>query len=122
MIAPCQHSLAAFPRFFDNHYPAGGFLIENMSMGNKSRFAEPRSLADPEVAARKLMEIANGVEVIQDGRIYIECINAPFLNECGGSVDEYKAGLQLAITKGWLVLHESGSFVRFTQAGSELFA
>jgi hypothetical protein len=24
--------------------------------------------------------------------------------------------------RGWLVLHESGTFVRFTQAGADLFA
>jgi hypothetical protein len=35
---------------------------------------------------------------------------------------EYKAGLDLAIAKGWLVLHESGTFVRFTQDGKDLFA
>jgi hypothetical protein len=35
---------------------------------------------------------------------------------------EYKAGLDLAIGRGWLVLHESGTFVRFTQAGADLFA
>jgi hypothetical protein len=33
-----------------------------------------------------------------------------------------KAGLDLAIARGWLVLHESGTFVRFTAAGAELFA
>ena len=35
---------------------------------------------------------------------------------------EYKAGLKLAIERGWLVLHESGTFVRFTDAGAALFA
>jgi hypothetical protein len=33
--------------------------------------------ADPEAAARKLLEIANSVEAVQDGRIHIEPINAP---------------------------------------------
>jgi hypothetical protein len=36
---------------------------------------EPRPFANPEVAARKLMEIANSVEPVQDGRIHIELIN-----------------------------------------------
>jgi hypothetical protein len=27
-----------------------------------------------------------------------------------------------AIEKGWLVLHESGTYVKFTQAGADLFA
>ena len=35
---------------------------------------------------------------------------------------EYKAGLDLAIARGWLVLHESGTYVKFTQAGADLFA
>ena len=54
---------------------------------------------------------------MQDGRIYIELINGPFLFREKGTPDEYKAGLDLAIERGWLVLHESGTFVRFTQAG-----
>jgi len=33
------------------------------------KFKEPRLYADPEAAARKLMEIANSVEPVQDGRI-----------------------------------------------------
>jgi len=30
------------------------------------KFIEPRPLADPDAAARKLVEIANGVEAVQD--------------------------------------------------------
>jgi hypothetical protein len=40
------------------------------------KFAADRPYSDPEKAARKLIEIANSVETIQDGRIYIELINA----------------------------------------------
>jgi hypothetical protein len=36
------------------------------------KFAGERPYADPEKAARKLVEIANAVEAVQDGRIYIE--------------------------------------------------
>jgi hypothetical protein len=35
---------------------------------------------------------------------------------------EYKAGLDYEIAKGWLDLDRSGTFVKFTQAGAELFA
>jgi hypothetical protein len=35
---------------------------------------------------------------------------------------EYCAGLRLAIKRGWLVLHEAGTYVKFTPAGAELFA
>ena len=59
---------------------------------------------------------------MQDGRIYIELINGPFLFREKGTPAEYKAGLDLAIERGWLVMHESGTFVRFTQAGADLFA
>jgi hypothetical protein len=31
------------------------------------KFAEPRPYANPEAAARKLVEIANSVEAVQDG-------------------------------------------------------
>jgi hypothetical protein len=34
-----------------------------------------RPCSAPEAAARKLIEIANSVEVVQDGRIHIELIN-----------------------------------------------
>jgi hypothetical protein len=43
------------------------------------KYADTRPYADPEKAARKLLEIANATEAIQDGRIHIEKINAPFL-------------------------------------------
>jgi len=42
-------------------------------------FAANRPFADPEKAAQKLLEIANAVEAVQDGRIHIEKINGPFL-------------------------------------------
>jgi hypothetical protein len=48
------------------------------------KFVEPSPFADPDVAARKLVEIANAVEVVQDGRIYIELVNGAFL-EAGGT-------------------------------------
>ena len=45
------------------------------------KFAEQRPYADPEAAARKLIEIANSVEAVQEGRIHIEKINWPFLHD-----------------------------------------
>jgi hypothetical protein len=86
------------------------------------KFTADRPYADPEKAARKLVEIANAVEAVQDGRIYIELINAPFLYEHKASPAEYKAGLDLAIERGWLTLDRSGTFVKFTSTGAELFA
>jgi hypothetical protein len=86
------------------------------------KYTADRPFADPEKAARKLLEIASTVEPIQDGRIHIEKINGPFLFTHGGSPAEYGAGLALAIAKGWLWRHESGTYVKFTQAGAEIFA
>jgi hypothetical protein len=86
------------------------------------KFVDARPFADPEVAARKLVEIANSIEAPQDGRIHIEKINGPMLFQLKATPAEYKAGLDRAIANGWLVLHEGGTFVRFTQAGADLFA
>jgi hypothetical protein len=66
------------------------------------RYAADRPYADPEKAARKLVEIANSVKAAQEGRIFIELINWPFLSENKGSPAEYKAGLDVAINRGWL--------------------
>ena len=87
-----------------------------------NKYVQPRPYANPEAAARKLLETANGVEPVQDGRIHIEKINAPMLYEHKATPAEYKGGLDLAIERGWLELHESGTFVRFTQTGKDLFA
>ena len=82
---------------------------------------DPHPFADPDPAARKLIEIANGVAAVQDGRIYIERVNEPFL-AAGGSRDDFRAGIKRAITLGWLWLHESGTYLKFTDAGAALFA
>jgi hypothetical protein len=47
------------------------------------------------------LKIANGIEAVQDGRIYIERINAPFL-AAGGSGEDFRAGIERAIAQGWL--------------------
>ena len=45
--------------------------------------------------------------------------NGPFLFGDKASPAEYGAGLKFAIDMGWIELHESGTFVKFTQAGAE---
>jgi hypothetical protein len=74
------------------------------------KLCEPRPLADPVAATRELIEIANATEAVQDGRIHIEKINGPFLYTERGSPAEYGAGLNLAIDRGWLWMHESGTY------------
>ena len=52
------------------------------------KFVDPGPLADP-AAARKLLELAHAVDPVQDGRIYIEKINGPFLYQLKGTPAEY---------------------------------
>jgi hypothetical protein len=59
---------------------------------------------------------------LQDCRIYIEKLNGPFLYIDKGSPAEYSAGLKLAVERGWLELHDSGTYVKFAPAGAEMFA
>ena len=87
------------------------------------RLVQGNPLSDPEAAARKLIEIANDIEAVQDGRIHIEKINSPFLFQLNGTPAEYKAGLDRAIANGWLWLHESGTYVKlFTEVGAAMCA
>ncbi len=85
------------------------------------KLTDHRPYADPDAAARRVMEIANSVEAAQ-GVIHIEKINGPMLFKDGATPDEYWVGLQRAIEKGWITYHESGTFVTFTPAGADLFA
>ena len=87
------------------------------------KFVERRPFAhpDPDAAARRIVEIANSVDAVQNGRIYIERVNAPFL-AAGGTGDDFRAGIERAIVLGWLWLHESGTYVKFTDSGAALFA
>jgi len=57
-----------------------------------------------------------------DSRLLVGRINGAFLYEHKGTPVEYSAGIKRAIEKGWLVMHESGTYLRFTQAGADLFA
>jgi hypothetical protein len=59
------------------------------------KFVEPNQFADPDAAARKLVEIANAIETVPDGRIFTELINGAFL-EAGGTPDQYRAALARA--------------------------
>jgi hypothetical protein len=58
---------------------------------------------------------------VQDGRIYIERVNEPFL-AAGGSGEQFRARIERAIALGWLLRHESGTYVKFTDSGAALFA
>jgi hypothetical protein len=112
----------------NSHSVGEAASIDNLSLytpfatiGSAMKFVGDRPFADPDLAARKLVEFASAVEPVQDARIHIEKINGPFL-QAGGSPAEFVGALNRAISKGWLLRHESGTYVKFTQAGAELFA
>jgi hypothetical protein len=85
------------------------------------KFTADRSLADPEAAIKKLIDIANAAEAEQDGRIHIELVNLPFLR-AGGTPSEYGTALKAVLDRGWLAMHHSGGYVAFTKEGADLFA
>jgi hypothetical protein len=87
-----------------------------------NKFIDARPYADPEAAARKIMEIAKGLGDVWDGRLFTEKLNFPMLSEFGASPGEWRAGVDRAVENGWLWAHESGTYYRFTSEGQDLFA
>ncbi|WP_431015486.1 hypothetical protein [Bradyrhizobium pachyrhizi] len=84
------------------------------------KYIGDRSSTDPEKAARRIMEYARAFEPIQDGRIHRED-HYPMLYRDRATPVEYWVGLEYAKDQGWLEDHESGTYVRMTQAGKDLF-
>jgi hypothetical protein len=85
------------------------------------KFVDRGPLVDTDLAARKLTEIANGIEPAQEGRIFIEVINDAFL-KAGGTPDQFRLGIERAVALGWLWRHDSGTLVKFTDNGAAMFA
>jgi hypothetical protein len=112
-------TLKATEQPIDTSTAAGKCFLD--MLGVFAEFAD-RPYADPEKAARKLLEIDKAVEPVQDRRIHIERINEPFLYKERGTPAEYGAGLGLTVERGWLRLYESGSYVNFAEAGASLCA
>jgi hypothetical protein len=81
------------------------------------RIAEPPHR--PDAAARMLIQIANASEAVQDGRIYIELINSPFLKEGGTPGSVPRSPCARSSLAGWCC--QFGTYVRFTQAGAGPF-
>jgi hypothetical protein len=71
------------------------------------KFSTNRPYANPEAAARKLIELANAVEAVQDGRIHIELLNGPMLFELKATPAEYTASLKFAIERGFELAGDS---------------
>jgi hypothetical protein len=85
------------------------------------KFTGDSLYSDPETASRRLVEHAQAFEPIQDNPIYIEKINGPFLFG-DGHTGGIQRRSQIRDREGLAELHESGTFVKFTPAGADLFA
>jgi hypothetical protein len=85
------------------------------------KFKEERPFATPDAAEQKLLELANAMEADHAGRLSVSVINRQF-RDAGGSYKEYGAAVKAAIALGWLTMHPSGGYLKFTQAGAGLFA
>ena len=83
-------------------------------------FTKSRPFADPQTAARRLLEHARAFEPARQGWISIDQLNHPFLFADKATLAEFKGGMEFALSQGWLELHESDAFVRFTPAGADL--
>jgi hypothetical protein len=64
-----------------------------------NKYVQPRPYANPEAAARKIMEIANGLPPYMDGRLLTELLNGPMLREFKATPAEYAAGIKYAMSK-----------------------
>ncbi|MCK1711038.1 MULTISPECIES: hypothetical protein [unclassified Bradyrhizobium] len=74
-----------------------------------------RPFADPEVAARQLVQLASSIEPVQDGRIHIEKINYPFLYTLKGSGTEFGAGIDaFGIARRRILISKRESLLRST--------
>lgn len=76
------------------------------------RFTKSRPFAEPEKAARRLLEHARAFEPARHGWIDIDQLRHPFLFGDKATPTEYSAGLGRGILNGWLELDETGAFVR----------
>ena len=66
------------------------------------KFTTDRPYSDPEKAAHRLIQHAHAFETMQDGRIYIEKLNGPFLSGDKGTPAEYAAASSARLAwAGW---------------------
>jgi hypothetical protein len=68
------------------------------------------------------LEITQRLPVYMDRRLLTEKLNWPMLTEFGATPAEWRAGIDRAVTNGWLWPHVSGTYCRLTEAGKDLFA
>jgi hypothetical protein len=100
---PVSRRLRSYGRCPVAPYPKAVLLCHSQRIGNDEnplvKLTAERPFLDPDKAALRLLKHARAFEPIQDGRIYIEKLNGPFLFIDKGSPAEYTAGLELAIER-----------------------
>jgi hypothetical protein len=83
------------------------------------KFATARAYADPEAAARLLLDIVRGSIVESDLLYaYTGATNTTF-TRAGGSVAEYAAGMAYAAEQKWLKVDSSGTRITLLADGAE---
>jgi hypothetical protein len=65
------------PNWQDSREQSGQHGVEDLIQ--ELKVVTERPFADPEAAARQLVQLASSIEAVQDGRVHIEKINYPFL-------------------------------------------
>ena len=80
------------------------------------KFVQDRPFANPEAAARKLLELVLQQDIDVGQFTNIGKINRAFL-DAGGSVLEYVAGCGCAIDSQWFKIDPSGSRIILLDAG-----
>jgi hypothetical protein len=83
------------------------------------KFAANRPYADPEAAARLLLDIVRGS--IDESKLpyaYTGATNTAF-TRAGGSIAEYTAGMAYTVAQKWLKIDSSGTRITILADGAE---
>ena len=84
-------------------------------------FVAERPFGDPDAAARRLNRDRERRRS-RAGRSDLHRAGECAVLAVGGTGDDFRAGIECAIALGWIWMHESGTYVKFTDAGAALFA
>jgi hypothetical protein len=78
-------------------------------------------LSIPEAAAEHLLGTIYSTSTVAQPKVPTDLLKSRFLRD-GGSLAQYQVGLDFALTKGWLVLNDSGTLAEFSEAGQERYS
>jgi hypothetical protein len=83
------------------------------------KLTENRPFANPEAAARKLLDIVRGSIAPSGLRYaYTGATNTEF-TRAGGSIDEYSVGMKHAVAQKWFEVDTSGTRIVLLADGAE---